>query len=87
MITPEQMAALAEKSIEGSEEGKCLARFERDIEQAAKKGRRSVILCFVDCGPAERWAVNRIERRGFRISRHRENIGGRVQDPAYYAEW
>lgn len=87
MITPEQMAALAEKSLDGSEEGRWLARFEKDIEQAAKKGHRSVFLCFADCGSAELWAVSRLWKRGFRISRHRENSGGCMQDPAYYAAW
>ncbi len=66
---------------------KHITEFEGLIERAAKDGKRGVLLCYADCNADEHAAISVLERRGFSIVRRRENIGGTMQHPAYYAEW
>lgn len=68
-------------------ENKHVAEFERLIKKAAENGDRGVLLCYTDCNADEHAALTVLERRGFSIVRRRENVGGTMQYPAYYAEW
>ena len=87
MVTPESMAELAKSSSLNGCCSKRLKQFERDIESAARVGFRSVLLCYTDCGAASITAIKVLEERGFRVVVRRENIGGTLQHPGFYAEW
>lgn len=82
MITPESMAAIS-KNVQNP----WIARFEKEIEEAARSGMRCTLLCYTDCGDEQRSALKDIEDRGFSITVHRETIGGALQSPGYYAGW
>ena len=82
MITPESMAAIS-KAVGNP----WVARFEKDIEEAARRGKRCTLLCYTDCGDEQRSAIKDLEDRGFSITVHREVSGGVLQSPGYYAEW
>ena len=63
-------------------------KYERDIRNAAKKGRHYVLLHYVDCVDGDDHIVfEELQRQGFKIYTDRENIGGYLQDRAYYARW
>lgn len=68
-------------------ENKHVTEFERLIKKAAENGDRGVLLCYTDCNADKHAALTVLERRGFSIVRRRENVGGTMQYPAYYAEW
>ena len=75
------------RRISSRSENPYISRFEKEIKQAAEDGDRGVLLCYTDCCSNAHAALAVLESRGFMIVRRRENIGGVMQHPAYYAEW
>lgn len=80
MLTP-----AAARELSGA--NKWLSRFEETIRNSAKRGRRTALLTYTDCGADELAAIKELQAVGFEVFRHSETIGGTLQHAAYYARW
>ena len=83
------LTAAEARALSGEDKvGEILKGFEREIRRSAERGERDALLQYTDLtSGAHREAFERLRKRGFRVETHRENCGGVLQDPAWYAFW
>lgn len=87
MLTARDARDVARKANAGGM-AEVLARYEREIEDEARIGRRSAMLDYCDCCDGDkRAAMRELGEQGFRIAEYCDTVGGVRQSRAYYAEW